>query len=327
VAASGNAEVVLSGSSFATCSGNDGGAVLVSQGSLRVVNCTFADCSAIGTSTGGMGGAVLADDVPAAVVLGTGFTGCRARERGGALRIQATQMSSPVQVHACEFFDCRVTGALPSAGLGGGLDVSDGAVAISSSSVLSCGASVRGGGIHVATDGRVRMVNCTIAENDADRVGGLHLACGDAYISHITCTSNRSVQPPAGIWHQGTVWFKNTILAHSLVSGGDESQGWAVNAQALDGYGNVQWPATRGASLETVTLSYTTLVADPKLTAFGANGGPTRTYLLDILSTVHSAAYRAGTEGGAPDRDQRGFTRMPLIDAGAVQMNGVGGNG
>ena len=338
---------------FTDCSGANGGAINTLGSQLDLVACTFTNCRATGTGggggagasgQGGIGGALYVDNVSgqaaerSAVLQSCTFTDCTATDHGGMAFIYTTPGDrSTVLVNGCQISNCRVTAATPQTGFGGGLYTMYAATTIVNTTIAGCSTTKSGGGLVIQSSERVRLANCTISGNSAVSSGGIHLENADAWISHCTIADNSSANWSAGLRlsSAGGTRLKNVLLANNEVTtNGDfdtnRYNGWNINASAIDGGGNVQWPRDRlragEISLSPIPdtpMTAGVVWADPQLEALGSYGGPTQTRRLP----TGSAAINAGAAGGAPDSDQRGEPRsngLPDVGAFERQVTGAG---
>ncbi|WP_416675129.1 choice-of-anchor Q domain-containing protein [Egbenema bharatensis] len=147
-----------------------------------------------------------------------------------------------------------------------------------------------GGAMALYSDARV--INTTIANNQAGWVGGGISASGGAKVS-----------------------LQNTILSKNTAANGGNP--WGIqqhtNGTFTDNGGNIQFPPEKDGKNATPGIT----LLDPRLGALQDNGGGMLTHAL----LAGSPAINKGVKSGAPTVDQRGFARTDgLTDVGAVEF-------
>jgi hypothetical protein len=169
------------------------------------------------------------------------------------------------------------------------------------------------GGIHQQGGGTLNLTNVTISGNTSNMDGALTNAAGSANLVNSTIADNHVIGTGAsvgGIANQGTISFKNTIVANNDLANCSAISGtWTSLGHNLDS-GN-----TCGFT-QTGDLQNT----DPMLGTL--SGGP-----YDIQFQVHpllpgSPAINAGTNVGCPDTDGWGGNRPvgAFCDIGAAEF-------
>ncbi len=209
---------------------------------------------------------------------------------------------------------------------GGGIYVYSGALTITASTISANGA-YSGGGIYL-TEGSpsITVLNSTISGNSADTSGGgVFVEVGDVTINNTTVTGNRATAiegyngDGGGFYNQGgTITIRNAILAGNI----DPPDAWnTVLADDCGGAGGIvsdgynilgndtgcTFTAAAGDQIGTGAAP-----VDPLLGALAANGGPTLTHALEVVSPALDAANPAvpGSGGSACEsHDQRGVPR------------------
>ena len=209
---------------------------------------------------------------------------------------------------------------------GGGIYVYGGILTITGSTI-SANEAYSGGGIYM-TNGSpaITVLNSTISGNSAETSGGgVFVEVGDATFNNTTVTGNRATAVEGyngdggGIYNQGgAVTVRNTILAGNM----DPPDAWnTVSADdcggaggiVSDGYnilGNDTGCTFTGGAGDQIGTEVAPL--DPLLGALVANGGPTLTHALEVVSPALDAANPAvpGSGGSACEStDQRGVPR------------------
>ncbi|MBK7974130.1 MAG: CSLREA domain-containing protein [Deltaproteobacteria bacterium] len=207
-------------------------------------------------------------------------------------------------------------------GLGGSMTITGST--ISANTALGAAASgfpwpPTGGGAGILNDGPLTIENSTISGNVANSFtvpssGGGIITGGDTsgavlVMINSTVAANQAASGTALLVNTGSITLSNTLVQGScrfLGSGVMNSQG-----------GNLESPANGcgfGAGTDLVS------VADPKLGALAANGGPTPTHAL----LTGSPAIDKGLGAGCPAVDQRGTARpQPAggkCDTGAYEL-------
>jgi hypothetical protein len=179
------------------------------------------------------------------------------------------------------------------------------------------------GGLFAGPNGTtLDATNVTIAENTAlsSLAGGIAISSGvTGTIRFATIARNAAPGPLA---FAGATTGGNALsLASSIVDGNVAGNGWnpiSCLAPFLEGGGNLQWPVARaggGSDVPDALCSPSVTLADARLGALQANGGPT----LTIRPAPDSPALGLGAS--CPPTDQRGVARPAAsCTAGAVEL-------
>jgi hypothetical protein len=218
--------------------------------------------------------------------------------------------------------------------LGGGLGINAGDVVITGTTI-SGNTATRGGGIdRAASTGSLLIVNSTISGNSAgSEAGGISNFGPGTLIVNTTVADNRS-QPlstnpssNAGITSSASdVQLKNTIVAGNTAGSGNvpaDITGLFDSPQAssfnLIGAGSNVTGITNGVNGNQMGTPASPI--DARLGSLANNGGPTQTHLL----LTGSPALDAGDNTGAPATDQRGLPRvLDGPDADTTQTVDIG---
>lgn len=252
------------------------GAGVYSTQTVTVVNCTFADNTALGghSAAGGTLGS------------GNGSTGNRGGDAAGA---GVCSVGSGALTN-CTFYTNRVTGG--NGGNGGAGDFNAG----------NGGDGGNGSGAGLYSAGNIFVVNCTFAAGSA--FGGTNGVAGSGSFPG---SDGHFGQARGGGLASGGATFtlKNTLIATNHSGGG--GYGTIVDA------GN---NLSADASLSFGASSFKSL--EPKLGAFGTNGGFTQT----LRPLAGSPAIDAGDGAVSLAFDQRGVARPSGTkpDIGAVEV-------
>jgi hypothetical protein len=314
----------ISGCTFDSCTGSNGGAVDSLGTRLTIINSTFTNNSAFGTGggqdaipagsgQGGIGGAVYVDNVsndPSALhqlsVTGCTFSGNQANDSAGAL-FGYTNPAAPSTtiIDRCTFSTNKVNGGHGNAGAIYG---QGGTLTLSNSTLNNNQATSNGGGLNSINDSSL-IANCTFQSNTAQLGGGFATGFGNHSFYNVTMAQNAGSDFAGAIFALGatvTVW--NSIL--SANTGVNAAAGTQVN-NSFGGGANVQAPVGN----KPVSSSGTTMVADAMLGALANNGGTT----LTRRPSAASAAIDLAGVSGAPLLDQAGNPRNRAPDAGACE--------
>jgi hypothetical protein len=199
---------------------------------------------------------------------------------------------------------------------GGGIYNSDGSLRVSNTT-LSDNAAYQGGGIF---NSRVMTLsNTTLSGNRAGQVGGgINNSYGLATLTNVTLNNNSSTYG-GGLKHYGgntsqTFTLKNTIIANSTAGGNCYQDPGSRTLITSDDF---------NLSSDDSCMTYFNKLhdrnnTDPQLGPLAKHGGATKTH----LPQTGSPAIDAGTGSGAPEADQRSFTRPQglAVDMGAVEV-------
>ncbi|HEX4119229.1 MAG TPA: choice-of-anchor Q domain-containing protein [Verrucomicrobiae bacterium] len=184
--------------------------------------------------------------------------------------------------------NCTFSGNVAEGGLGGTLYGESG------------GNGLGLGGAMFTIDSTLDLLNSTFAYNQADKGGGI-------------CNAGADEVPG--------IFIRNTILAETVANASDYLSTNLTGLTNLDLGNNNLIQVNDGFAGGIVST------ANPRLTPFQDNGGPTLTYAL----LNGSPAIDAGDNTGVPDTDQRGYPRVvessggsgpATVDLGAVE-NGL----
>ena len=200
-----------------------------------------------------------------------------------------------------------------STGAGIFLDQS-GAASLSRVTISNNTATYSSGGIHHQGGGTLNLTNVTISGNTANKNGAMtNAATSTAILLNSTIANNHVVGTGAsvgGIANQGTITFKNTLIAgNDDVNCSSSSGTWTSLGNNLDSGSTCSF--TQAGDLQNT---------DPMLGPL--SGGP-----YDVQFQVHtllagSPAINAGTNIGCPDTDGWGVNRPvgPYCDIGASEF-------
>jgi hypothetical protein len=169
---------------------------------------------------------------------------------------------------------------------------------------LGGGGSLGGAILNSSNSGACNITNSTFFANFANDAGGAvaALGAGGTTIGYSTFSNNSSAQ--------GTISGSATVNASIIVD--TVAKSFACN---LAGSSNLQWPAV------TPLCGPGFRFADPKLGAFGNNGGPTQTFSL----TAGSAAIDSSSLAcPPPTTDQRSVTRPRDGDGNGSSICDIG---
>ncbi|MEZ6035156.1 MAG: DUF2341 domain-containing protein [Planctomycetaceae bacterium] len=175
-----------------------------------------------------------------------------------------------------------------------------------------------GGGIYnnFGTGNSITLTNVTLSGNSAQSSGGGIYTRDNITVVNSTITLNES-DTGGGIRTQsGTVNLQNTIVAGNIAtSANPDLQGTYVSSGSnLIGDGTGQSGLINNVNGDKVGTGAAPI--NPLLGALQSNGGSTLTHALLAGST----AINAGTAPGAPTADQRGISRVGLVDIGAYEF-------
>ena len=320
----------ISGCTFLSNSGSNGGAINSLGSDIIVVNSLFQDNNATGNGDGlrGHGGALRMDGVDQNglnalfSLCGSSFINNESGKGGGALHwVFHDETGSTASITKCTFEGNHQRDV--SNGQGGAIFgmTEDGGgrmhvdLSITETTFTGNVAGSRGGGVwYWGRTKALSVVNCTFENNrTADEEygmgGGLAVSSGRADIINATFANNYAWFHGGGIQAGGDndVTVQNCLFFNNIST--REWAGHHANTTLGDGGGNLQFP--EGGMDVTASV----ILADPLLLPLADNGGPTRTMALQ----PGSPAVDQGVSGGAPSTDQRGVARDSAPDIGAYE--------
>ena len=295
--------LIIVGSTFSDNTGSNGGAVGTQDENVTIVNTTFANNSATGTSgnpgNGGDGGALSYDGANVSLTFcGDSFTGNRANAAGGAV-FRVGYHDEEVNIDRCTFDGNSVDA---NSGNAAGLYLEYVTINMSGTTI-SNNTGHYGGGIWIGQSAIANLTNVTIANNTAAGGGGVWFANAvTGTLLNVTVAGNTG----DGLFGGDTgVKLQNTIVANNLRGTLDGTTNCAK--QHGSSGPNLQFPSAGTQCTSSIT------VADPALGPLQDNGGPTKT----MLPAAGSPAIGQGT--GCPQIDQRGNPRPSACTLGAVE--------
>ncbi len=271
---------------------DDGGGMLIENGSPTVTNCTF-----IGNKAGRGGGMSILNGNPR--VTNCTFWENEANTWGGGMFIEN---GSPMVT------DCTFSKNVGNT-IGGGMLIRNGSSTVTNCTFSENVANLYGGGMYL-NSGSSTVTNCTFSGNKANTYsgGGAFIGSGSPTLMNCTFSENMAKDPGDGIYSHSKdgPTVTNTILWGS---------GSAVGQVFVE----------PGRTLKIIYSIVDTVIfpgegntdADPKLGPLADNGGPTQTCAL----LEGSSAIDSGTNTGAPSTDQRGVSRPQGLgyDIGAYE--------
>ncbi len=239
---------------------------------------------------------------------------------GGAIQVQGSGASLTLN-------SCTVQNSFATQ-IGGGIYSSNGALTITNSTIKNntctngaaglftpgdfsmTGSTVEGNtnsgtyAILIQTGGSatISMTNCTVSNNSSFAMGYFNPS-GTGTITNCTFTNNG-----LGLYiYSGSLIMKNSLFADhtSDVLGNSLSSSSSYNIFESGDAGGL----SNGVNNNQVGIGTAGVLA------LANNGGPTQTVAL----TPCSPAINAGTSSGAPLNDQRGSSRVGLVDVGAFE--------
>lgn len=180
------------------------------------------------------------------------------------------------------------------------------------------GLSYGGGAIY--TKGATDVVNSTFVGNSGYDGAAMKGNTGDVSINFSTITSNTSAGG-AGVYVNSVsaVTIANSILYGNLDSSSATAND-AISAGTLTVSNSLLTSNSSFSAAGTLTRS-DLVYGDPLLGALASNGGPTQT----LLPAADSPVIGMADPSGAPQFDQRGFTRTTngVADMGSVERGGT----
>ncbi|MBN2715193.1 MAG: hypothetical protein JXX14_05015 [Deltaproteobacteria bacterium] len=304
------------GSRFTGNSSYYGGAIYSLLSSLDVFNSIFVDNVTIDNG-GGEGGAIGTDgaseypddNISGAIeICGSIFRNNRGLRSGGGVYIWVYPPDT-VRVDRTTLESNRIG----AAGLGGGMRISNGEIAVTKTSFISNVSENHGGALYLDCSPRCDIVNTTFFNNQADSYGGAISSGSNVYINNVTFANNY-----AG-GHGGALFGGDGFEIHnSIFRDNHAGNPWnqANNCgSTFSGKNVLQWNNANSdgggdSCIESV------LIADPALSPEPSDhGGPTHT----MLPGNDSPVLNQGSD--CAQSDQRGNTRDEHIcDLGAVEV-------
>jgi CSLREA domain-containing protein len=239
------------------------------------------------------------------ITANTGFAGAGLTMVGTALTMRDSILS-----------DNTSTGV---GGLGGGMQISGGTVAILTNVTVSGNtAKSDGGGMYLDPydGGSVSLINVTVSGNSSDSYGGGIAHYDDAVsLNNVTITGNSATNPTPGFGKGGGIYSDGTFAARNSIIAGNTANHGAPDCLMVD-------PAASGGhNLVRDTVDCPGFTGpgdltglDPLLGPLADNGGPNETHPL----LAGSPAIDAGGADCAPT-DQRGVPRSSC-DIGAYEL-------
>lgn len=310
-------DVSIQESTFDTNSaGTYGGAVFAYYGTVTIADSQFYDNSA---DRGGAVGTYDRAGVNTHEIVGSTFRGNSASTSGGGA---VYAYDSGLEVENSTF-------ASNTASRGGGaiLINDDGGASSTTitSSTFSGNAANYGGGFYgggaIYTKGATDVVNSTFVGNSGYDGAAIKGYSDDVSINFSTITSNTSVGG-AGVYVSSVsaVTIANSILYGNIDSSSATAND-AISAGTLTVSNSLLTSNSSFSAAGTVTTSDLIEDEDPLLGSLANNGGPTQT----MLPAANSPVIGMADPSGAPQFDQRGFTRTTngLADMGSVERGGT----
>lgn len=292
--------ITLNASTVTQNSTTGQGGGISSQGNITLNTSTVSN----NTASQGGGGVHLSAPAGLATVTDSTLAGNSSGFRGGGIFSQ----QGAVRLTNTTVSGNRAVG-------GGGISAND-TIEITRSTLDGNSAQSRGGGIDAK--GSVLLTNATLSGNLSGWNGGGVSADAAFEAVHSTLVNNSAVNRGGGIYINGNTTFTlhNSIVASNQSGVGNQDLWIKTNPTVTvthslirDDVGLAAWGIT--------TTGGNILGVDPKLSALGNYGGPTRTHLLAADSVAIDAA-----ASSLLSTDQRGQMRVVggAADIGAVEM-------
>ena len=185
-----------------------------------------------------------------------------------------------------------------------------GTTTLTNSTISGNSAEDNGGGLYNKLGSTLTLVNTTISGNTTNdrNGGGIYNDAGSTLtLVNSTISLNQASDVGGGIYNDGIVEFKNTIIGDNV---GTDCFG------EFTSLGNNLISNNTGCSAASVVGDQ--INVDPRLRPLQDNGGPTETHAL----RPDSPAIDAGNDSGAPPRDQRSVPRPQgtASDIGAFEV-------
>jgi hypothetical protein len=290
------AQLNLSDVVISNCRANPGyagGAIVIIDGSLTMLDCTVSNNMTSGATDASGGGIYVSVSGPVVLERST-FADNQASGRGGGLMVYG---DNQLQISGCTFSNNRALsgGGISVAWLGNGSFIRNST--ISGNTAVSYG-----GGVDLNLYGTLAIANSTITGNTASSGGG--------------------IAANFGYYEPGELTLSSAIVAGN--SAGPDVIGFgSFGPNSLSGNNNLIGVANSGGLTLTGAGNLTgTLAAplNPMLAPLAENGGPTKTHAL----LPGSPAIDAGNNSANLPHDQRGsgFTRVvgAAADIGAFEV-------
>ena len=306
------------GSTFATNTGEFGGALNINSTSFALTNSTLHSNSA-----GNVGGGIaLFNDAIPVTLSNNQLIGNIADDFGGAVFVSASSevvsnrdsLSDNlahqgggwfIQSNASVRLSQSAIHANSASSSGGGLQSEASTITILDSSVVNNSATAAAG-LSFRTGSNVSLHNSTISSNSASfAVGGINLVNSDLELAHSTVVGNQAPSYVAGVYQGGA--SSHLTLVNSIVA---QNDGGDCNQHADTSYAG-NWIGD--------TSCTGVANGDPMLGPLANNGGFTLTHALLVGSGAIGIADQALCASLVANKDQRGYDRGVVCDAGAYE--------
>jgi hypothetical protein len=218
--------------------------------------------------------------------------------------------------------DCSITGNVDpiTTGNGGGIFNDRGSLNLQNCTFSGNGSSLHGGAVaNGSGDAQsvLTMTNCTLSNNTASSGGGVyHSSSASATITNCTIVNNLAGNLGGGIFVNGPMSVRNSIIAGNTVVGGGQGPdcSGAVTSAGYNLVGNGTNSSGFTATGDQIGTDASPI--SPGLGALANNGGNTDT----MQPLPGSRVIDKGGSGG-PSTDQRGVTR-PLDNTAVPPASG-----
>jgi len=292
-----------------------GGAVYSLLSPLQVINSEFADNSTVLHAGFGDGGAIGTDGASESPsdslggtiqICGTIIRNNQGNGSGGGAYLWMYPPDLAIIDRTSITANTVIKNAANQGAIGGAMRISNGAITIKNSSLISNSSIGNGGGLYLDCAPSCAITNSTFYGNQTAGWGGgifSGTSSGQINMNNVTFAANNQQNTQGNALFGSASWtFNNSIFVDNNCA----SMGTGANV--------LQW-ASSSKSAGTGNCISGVIAKDPLLASPADNGGPTYT----MLPGAGSAALQAGTN--CETTDQRGETRSASeCDVGAVEL-------
>lgn len=216
-------------------------------------------------------------------------------------------------------------GKLSSGGRkGGALVVNSGTYILTGCTFFNNLSDSAGGALNVNSDSHVTISNCTFTNNSSGTGSAIYNFVGlKLYIYNTTISGNSTTTTTGETVANGDatklIYIRSSIIANNTLGslGKEVGDGVVLQGGSLIGSSNSTFITTGNPSASGDYVTTSAAPLDAKLSTLADNGGFTKTMALQSTSP----AINKGAVGDIVATDQRGYSRVGQLDAGAYEYN------